>query len=121
MPAGEHTGVCRQVKRFRRQELAQLASEIEAELGDAFRPHGAQLRVVPIRITHLVSVGEGVALELDPDDVGKWEWWGDSESDIEVGRRPRFSRQWSDQLGREQVDGWLRKEAADYLAPLNGR
>jgi hypothetical protein len=33
---------------------------------------------------HLASVGEDVALELDPDDVGKWEWWGDFESDIEV-------------------------------------
>jgi len=118
MPAREHTGACRQVKRFRRQELARIGAEIEAELGEAFRPYGARVRVVPIRISHLASVGEGVALELDPDDVGAWEWSGDFESDIEVGRRTRFSRQWRDQLGVDEVGAWLRKEADDYLTQL---
>jgi len=73
---------------------------------------------VPIRISHLASVGEGVALELDPDDVGAWEWSGNFESDIEVGRRTRFSRQWRDQLGVDEVGAWLRKEADDYLTQL---
>jgi hypothetical protein len=90
-------------------------------MGDAFRPHGARLRVVPIRISHLASVGEGVALELDPDDVAAWKWWGDFESDIEVSRRPRFSRQWHGRLAAEEVVAWLRKEAKDYLAQLEAR
>ena len=101
--------------------MTQIAADNEAALGDAFRPHGAQLRVVPIRISHLASVGEGVALELDPDDVAAWEWWGFFESDIEVSRRPRFSRQWNDRLSADDVVAWLRKEAKDYLAQLEDR
>ena len=110
--------MCRHVKRFRSAQLAEVASEIEAELGDAFRPHGARLRVVPIRISHLLSVGEGVALHLHPDDVASWDWWGDFESDIEVGRRARLSRKWEDWLSPDEVGAWLRSEAKSYLVQL---
>ena len=118
MSAREHTGVCRHVKRFRPGPLTEVATEIEAELDDAFRPHGARLRVVPIRISHLASVGEGVALELFPDDPAAWEWWGDFESDIEVSSRARFSRAWENRLSPDEVREWLRNEAKSYLVQL---
>jgi hypothetical protein len=111
--------MCRHVKRFRSAQLTEVAREIEADLGDAFRPHGARLRVVPIRISHFLSVGEGVALELDPDDVARWDRWGDFESDIEVSRRTRLSATWKDHLGPDEVAAWLRNEASRYLACLD--
>jgi hypothetical protein len=112
-------GICRHVKQFRSAPLTRVAGEIETELGDAFRPHGARLRVVPIRISHLTAVGEGIALELDPDDVASWDWWGDFESDIEVSRRGRFSRTWEDRLSSDDVRTWLREEAKSSLARLD--
>jgi hypothetical protein len=118
MPARDHTGACRHVKRFRSRELARVAATIEAELGGAFKPYGAELQVTPVRISHLTSVGEGVVLDLEPDDFDTWEWWGVFESDLEVSRRARFSRQWNDQLRIDEVEAWLRKEAANYLARL---
>jgi len=63
-------------------------------------------------------VGEGVSLDLDPDRVETWDWWGDFESYVEVGRRARFSRKWSYRLDYDGVMAWLREESKDYLAQL---
>jgi hypothetical protein len=74
--------------------------------------------VLPIRITHFLSVGEGVALHLEPDDTGAWNHWGDFESDIEVAVRPRLAHTWRQKLSLSEVEAWLRKEASSYLRRL---
>jgi hypothetical protein len=107
------------VKRFRNPQLKQIAEHVEAEFADAFRPYRAQLRVVPIRISHIVAVGEGVQLDLDPDDRAKWDWWGDFEADMEVSRRSRFSHRWNELVATSDVELWLRGQAREYLAQLN--
>jgi hypothetical protein len=66
--------VLRLVKRFDAQWLSELAAAVEGAHGPRFEAHGASLRVRPVRVTRLASVGEGVALELDPHEPGKWEW-----------------------------------------------
>lgn len=114
----QHTGPCRTVKRFGSPWLGDLARSIENELGSPFEAYGASLRVLPTRISHVRDVGEGVQLDLAPHDVKTWESWGDFESDIEVRRRRRFSRRWRNVLTPEQVEAWLRREAAEYQALL---
>src|SRR5205809_6905009 len=68
----------------------------------------------------LQAVGEGVALDLIPDDPKTWEWWGDFESELEVRRRPRFSREWHDVKSPSETENWLRSEAHRYLRHLQG-
>jgi hypothetical protein len=112
----DHTGVCRTVENFTNARLAELAVRIERELGPLFEPHGATLKVRPIRISHLRGVGEGVELGLAPHDLKTWGWWGEFESDIEVRRRARLSREWRDLRNLSEVEAWLRHEANSYLA-----
>ena len=114
----DHTGVCRTVENFTNAGLAELALRIERELGPPFESHGATLKVRPVRISHLREVGEGVQLDLAPHDVKTWEWWGVFESDIEVRRRTRLSREWRDLRNLPEVERWLRDEADAYLARL---
>jgi hypothetical protein len=113
-----HTGVCRTVEKFTNAGLAELALKIERELGPPFEPYGASLKVRPVRISHLREVGEGVQLDLAPHDVQTWEWWGEFESDIEVRRRVRLTREWRDVRALPDVESWLRREADAYLARL---
>jgi hypothetical protein len=117
---GTHTGICRTARRFPAGWLADLAERVEAELASPFERFGARLRVLPIRISHLRSVGEGVELALDPHDPKAWAWWGEFESDLEVRRRARFSRHWHDIRAPDQVEAWLRMESEKYLAQLRG-
>jgi hypothetical protein len=111
-------GLCRTVKRFGVGWLHDLAKRIEAEFQDRFEEHGARLAVSPTRISGLRTVGEGVALELRPHDLKTWEWWGDFESELEVRRRRRFSRDWQEVSSPTESEKWLRSEARRYLRHL---
>ena len=113
-----HSGSCRVVRRFRSPWLSDLATEIEKDLRDAFAPHEAELKIQPIRISHLTEVGEGVQLTLVPHDPKRWTWWGDFESDLEVFRRRRLSKAWTELIGPDEVSKWARSKARDYLARL---
>jgi hypothetical protein len=114
----EHAGPCRTVKRFSSEWLGDLASRMERELGARFESHGATLKIRPIRISHFREVGEGVQLDLFPHDPKTWHRWGEFESDIEVCRRARLSREWRDVRTPQEVETWLRREADDYLVQL---
>jgi hypothetical protein len=118
MDDSKHGGVCRTTKRFRSAWLGDLATPVEHEYRDAFLEFGATLRVAPIRISHLREVGDGLELQLLPHDLGKWEWWGEFESDLEVRRRRRFSSEWHELVDRASVEAWLRSETERYLARL---
>lgn len=109
----------REAKSFQDPSLAEVAREFEARRRPEFASFGATLRVAPVRISHVRSAGEGVALVLDPDDVKTWEWWGDFESDLEVRRRSRFSRAWTTVVGADDVRRWLDGEARAYLERLS--
>jgi hypothetical protein len=98
--------------------LAEQAAAAEAEYGPSFEEHGASFRVAPIRISHLLEVGDGVELELLPRDPGKWEWWGEFESELEIRQRRRFSGQWRDLVDQKGIESWLQAEAERYLAKL---
>jgi hypothetical protein len=108
-------GLCRTVKRFGAGWLRELVKVIEAEFQNRFQAHGASLRCSPVKVSGLKTVGEGVALELIPRDPKTWEWWGDFESELEVRRRPRFSRKWHEVASRRETENWLRSEAHRYL------
>jgi hypothetical protein len=45
---------------------------------------------------------------------------GDFESELEVRRRPRFSREWRDIISANETESWLRSEAHRYLRHLHG-
>jgi hypothetical protein len=115
-----HGGVCRVVKRFRSASLAEVARSVEGEYASAFEPFRASFRVLPIKISHLLSLGEGVALHLFPHEPRRWPWWGDFEADLEVRRRPRFSREWVDLKTSAELGRWLRQQTEQYLATLRG-
>lgn len=106
------------MRRFRDRPLGEMATSLVAEFQDAFKRHGATVIVRPLRISHLTSVGEGVQLHLSPFDVKAWEHWGNFESDLEVSRRPRFSRAWATTVPLDDVRTWLRIEAQEYLRQL---
>jgi hypothetical protein len=114
-----HSGICRRVDRFTYQWLEQMARDAESRLGDDFEPFGATLQVHPIRISHVASVGEGVALHLSPHDLKAWEWWGVFEADVEISRRRRFAKTWEDLMSREVVRTWIDANSAEYLRLLN--
>lgn len=116
-----HSGICRAVKNFGTPALAEVAGSVEERFHEEFAAHDASLRVVPIRISHLARVGEGVQLDVAPHDVESWERWGDFESDVEVRWRRRFSRTWHEAMGAHEVKSWLDVEARSYLAELERR
>ena len=113
-----HSGICRPVERFPETWIEQLARDAESRLGDAFEPFGATFRVRPIRISHLASVGEGVALDLDPHDVKTWEWWGVFEADAEISRRTRLGNTRTDLMSQDEVRSWIETNGAEYLRVL---
>lgn len=113
-----HTGVCRTVKRFRVHWLEEVARRVEADIGDEFRPYGAQFVVRPIRVSHLKTVGEGLQLDLAPVDLKRWTRWGDFEKDLEVRRRRRLTSNWEPLQSPGEVETWLRSEAQTYLSKL---
>jgi len=62
----EHRGnTCAIRSRGEHHRIRDLARNIENELGSLFEPYGATLRVLPIRISHVREVGEGVQLDLE--------------------------------------------------------
>ena len=110
--------VLRAVKRFDAAWLADLTGRVEAERGAPFEKHGASLRVRPLRVAHVGSVGEGLSLDLDPHELGTWEWWGEFESTLEVRRRPRLGGPWIELCPVEDVRAWVDRELDRYLAKL---
>ena len=113
-----HTGTCRPVKRFRDKEIEQVARSVEASYKGRFEPYGAKLAVLPEQISHLRSVGEGVALTLFPANKKTWPHWGRFESDVEIRRRTRMSRAWERTMSPQDVERWLRTGADNYLLQL---
>jgi hypothetical protein len=113
-----HTGVCRTVERFRSAWLADLARQTETEFQSAFADHGARLAVLPIQISHIGYVGEGIELALIPRDPQSWSWWGEFESDLEVRRRRRLSGKWEDTRTANDVAEWIRSGVQAYLSKL---
>jgi hypothetical protein len=110
--------VLREVKRFEASWLADLAKAAEAAHGTPFEGHGASLRIRPNRWAHVSCVGEGLSLDLDPHHPGKWEWWGDFESTLEVRRRGRLGGEWVELLSPDEVAAWVDREIDAYLAQL---
>jgi hypothetical protein len=113
-----HAGVCRTVARFRDKQLEEMAASVESEYEGVFKPYGASVVVRPERISHFASVGEGIELALVPFEAKTWQHWGRFESDIEVSRRPRFSRVWRKTIPLDEVRVWLHAEAQKYLQSL---
>jgi hypothetical protein len=113
-----HTGICRTASRFGSEWLRDVAETIQSEHEARFTPFGATLRVRAIKVSHLLEVGDGLQLDLDPDDAGHWPFWGDFEADLEVRRRPRLMRNWREIYNREDVMNWARKRLDSYVAQL---
>jgi ribosomal protein S5 len=114
-----HTGICRTVKRFGQTWLEEVARGTEGEFARFFEEYGASLAVLPIRISHLIHVGEGLEVALVPHDPKSWTWWGEFESDLEVRRRPRFGTRWDALHTQEEVRNWLRTTVQSYKAQLS--
>jgi hypothetical protein len=112
-------GLIRGAKRFAEPALAEIARSVEERFQDRFAEYDADFRVLPIRVTRLRTVGDGMALDLAPHDAKTWDWWGDFESDIEVRRRRRFSRTWEQIVDPVELTQWLDAEAREYLAKLD--
>jgi hypothetical protein len=113
-----HRGVCRVIRSFWVPWARDLAETIEHEFETDFAEYGADIKVLPIRISYLSQVGEGIQLSLIPRDPKRWPWWGDFESDVEVRRRQRLTRAWTDFLGAADVEEWLRRQVQSYLKRL---
>lgn len=113
-----HRGVCRHVKAFGLPWLEEAADEVVQEFAQRFDPLDADLKAFPIHVSHLAEVGEGVQLGISPRDPHNLGIVADFESDIEVRRRRRLSRDWTELRSPEQVRAWLRQEAETYLARL---
>jgi hypothetical protein len=105
-------------KRFRTPALADLARELERKHGEQFQTFGATLRVRPARFYGFSNVWEGLSLDLDPDDVKSWNWWGDFEADLPVRVHRRFSRTWSDVVPLQEVEVWAVAELDAYAERL---
>lgn len=116
-----HTGICRVVKTFGERSVAEVARKLEHDYGDRFRPFGATLAVRPIRISHVLSVGDGLQLALDPDDLSAWEHWGFFESDIEYRVRRRFASRWKRVKNDADLRAWMESESVKYLNTLAKR
>ena len=105
-------------KSFGTPALADPARDLERKHGERFRPFGSTLRVRPARFHGVRRVCEGLSLDLDPDDVKSWEWWGDFEADLPVRARRRFSRTWSDVVSLGEVETWALAELDAYAERL---
>jgi hypothetical protein len=105
-------------KKFRSPVLADLARELERKHGEQFQPFGATLRVRPARFYGFGNVWEGLSLDLDPDDVKSWEWWGDFEANLPVRVHRPFSRTWSDVVSLQKVEAWAVAELDAYAERL---
>jgi hypothetical protein len=114
-------GICRPAKSFWNDALRDVADRVQKDCGAPFEQLGAELKVRPLRISALRHVGDGVSLDLDPHDVKEWNWFGDFESEIETRARRRFSREWHEALTVDEVEAWLRREAAAYLGELRDK
>jgi hypothetical protein len=106
-------------KRFAGSWLSDLAREIERQNAERFEPFGAALRVRPAKFNGILTVGEGLSLDLDPDDVKTWEWFGSFEADLVVRARRRFRRNWSDLHRAVEVKAWAQAELDRYLQELS--
>jgi hypothetical protein len=60
-----------------------------------------------------------MSLDLDPDDVKTWEWFGSFEADLVVRARRRFGRNWSDLHSAVEVKAWAQAELDRYLQELS--
>lgn len=80
----------------------------------------ASVRAVPLRISHLISVGEGLRLALVPDDARDLNIVGDFEFEVEIATRPRFSQQWTRLLEDEELVETLRAALDAYVKRLSG-
>jgi hypothetical protein len=58
-------------------------------------------------------------LDLDPDDVKSWEWFGSFEADLAVRTRRRFTRTWSDLHSAVEVKAWAQAELDRYVRELS--
>lgn len=106
---------CRVTKGFNEPWLESAARRAQEQFEGAFAEQGGRLTVVPLKITNVNSVGEGIRLDLVPSDQRKWDWGGEFESELEVRRRRRWSGQWESLRSPEEVALWLQNEAEAYL------
>jgi hypothetical protein len=51
-------------------------------------------------------------------DPGKWEWWGEFESTLEVRQRGRLGSDRVELLSSEEVAAWVEREIDAYLGRL---
>jgi hypothetical protein len=105
-------------RRFRSSSIAALAQELESGYGERFRPYGATLGIVPASFSGVTTVGEGIALELFPDDPKVWPWWGDFEADLPIRVRSRLSRAWSDAVSLGDAETWAVTQRDAYIEKL---
>jgi hypothetical protein len=105
--------------RFASPWLAEFAQEVERENSQRFDPFGATLRVRPARFKGVTAIGEGLSLDLDPDDVKSWEWFGSFEADLAVRARRRLTRTWCDLRSTAEVRAWVQGELDRYVQELS--
>lgn len=113
-----HTGICRQVKSFRTPWLEEVAFEVEELYSAEFARFGFALKAVPIQVSHLRAVGEGVQLAVDPIDSDASELLGEFESDLEVIRRVRGSAEFQQLRSGSEVKEWASRTVTHYLRVL---
>ncbi len=106
-------------RRFHDPAWPEIARAAEKRFQARFAAHGADLRIHPVRIHRLRTVGEGISPGLFPHDPKTWDWWGDFESALEIRRRRRFSRTWDTLVGPAEAEQWLDREALSFLAVLD--
>jgi hypothetical protein len=106
-------------RRFVSPWLAELAQEVERESSQRFKPFAATLRVRPASFKGVAAVGKGLSLDLDPDDVKSWEWFGSFEADLAVRARRRFTRTWSDLHSADEIRAWVQTELQRYVQELS--
>lgn len=105
-------------RKFRDPSIAALAQELERGHGERFRPYGATLGIEPVRFSGVTTVGEGIAIELFPDDPKSWPWWGDFEADLPIRARSRLSRTWSEVVSLHDVEDWAETQLDAYIEKL---
>ena len=115
----QHSGPCRIARRFTVPGIAEVAHEVEEEGRLALASLGAGVQAVPLRISHLLSVGEGLALSLMPEDPRDLNIVGDFKFELEIAVRPRFSRRWERKLDDEELRQSLRSALDDYTVRLS--
>jgi hypothetical protein len=113
-------GVSREVRSFRDARLGEIASRIEQHYSAHFERYAARLELVPIRISRIASVGEGVQVTVVPNEPKNWDWWGEFEADTEVRTRQRLHRRWQEVVTLDELEVWLRLQVERYLSQLGG-